>query len=333
MTIFRVITWNVENLFTPKADAPFEAHIHYAFKLNLIANLIKELEPDVIGFQEIGGEEPLLDLQNALNFTYPHQVVSSFPDARGINVGFLTKLEVASVEDIVNFPPGPASQVFKTAAGGQTEPVTRMGRGALLMQVKKENLSINLVNAHLKSKLLTYRTKSGRSSFSPIDEDQRTQETGIALHRRTAEALTLRTFINRLVENQANLPLLLLGDFNDVPDAQTSLLLTGPTGSEIGTRGFNRADKGDDARMFNLAGLISEDRRFSRIHHGRKELLDQFYASVELFPRNGAGDRILPVVDSLIDYNEQLPSIADNPNLRSDEITPDHAPVVCTFMM
>ncbi|HAY84414.1 MAG TPA: hypothetical protein DCY42_05675 [Chloroflexi bacterium] len=333
MTIFRAITWNVENLFTPKPDAPIEEHTQYAFKINLIANLIQELEPDVVGFQEVGGEEPMQDLQVALNHTYPHQVVSSFPDRRGILVAFLSKLPVTAVEEIVDFPSNPATLIFRSDADGPAVAISRMGRGALMIQVEKANLSIKLVNAHLKSKLLTFKTETGRSSFSPLDEHQRAQETGIALHRRTAEALTLRLHINRWIENQDAQPLLLMGDFNDVPEAQTSLLLTGPTGSEIGTRGFNRSDQGDDARLFNLAALIPQARRFSRIHHGRKELLDQFFASEELFPRDAAGERSLPLVDSLIDYNQQLPSIADNPNLRSEEITPDHAPVVCTFTL
>ena len=331
MTTFRVITWNVENLFMPKESDPFEEHEKYAFKLNLIANLIKEIEPDIVGFQEVGGEEPLQDLQVALNGQYPNLVVSNFPDRRGIRVAFLTKLEVTAVDEIVNFPPNPATLVFKMAGDSPAIPISRMGRGALLIQVRKDDLAIYLINAHLKSKLLTFKTKTGRTSFSPINENQRAQEAGIALHRRAAEALTLRMHMNQLIEGQAGKPLLLLGDFNDVPEAQTSLLLTGPTGSEIGTAGFNRSDKGDDARLFNLAFLIPEDRRFSRIHLGRNELLDQFYASEEMFPRNSEGRRILPIVDSLIDYNTELPSIADNPNLRDEAIVPDHAPVVCTF--
>jgi len=124
---------------------------------------------------------------------------------------------------------------------------------------------------------------------------------------------------------------LVMGDFNDVPEAQTSLIFTGPTGSEIGTRGFNRADAGDDARLFNLAALIPEERRYSRIHNGRPELLDQIFASEELFPRDANFNRIFPVVESLVDFAGVLASIADNPNLRLDVIPPDHAPVVAAF--
>jgi endonuclease/exonuclease/phosphatase family metal-dependent hydrolase len=325
------MTWNVENLFLPKIDSSIEDVTQFAFKLNLLANVIRQFDPDVVGLQEVGGEEPLLELQVTLNDVYPNRIVSAFPDGRGIRVAFLSKLEVTKVEDIADFPPGPATQIFREGPGGQIMPVTRMGRGALFIRVENESLSINLINLHLKSKLLTYRTPSGRTSFQPPNEDARAQAAGIALHRRTAEAITVRKRVNQLVENQTGKPLVLLGDFNDVPDAQTSLLFTGPTGSGIGTRGFNRADAGDDARLFNLAPLIPEERRYSRVHHGRGELLDQIFASEELFPRDALGRRTLPFVDSLVNFHGALDSIADNPNLRKDEIPPDHAPVVAAF--
>ncbi|MBN2044132.1 MAG: endonuclease/exonuclease/phosphatase family protein [Anaerolineales bacterium] len=331
MTTFTVMTWNVENLFPPGEDADDSDHLTYAFKLNLLAEVILEADPDVVALQEVGSQEAMQDLQIALSQSYPHMATSAFPDGRGIRVAFLSRLEITDRQDIVNFPPGPAAQVFNIDTNGQPIALTRMGRGALQITIRKDALAVTLITAHLKSKLLTFKTASGKSSFSPTDENQRAQAAGIALHRRTAEALTLRTHFNALLENNANTPLILLGDLNDVPEAQTTLLLLGPPGSELGTRGFNRPDKGDDARLFNLAARIDEERRYSRVHHGREELLDQILVSEELFPRDKEGNRILPHVDSLVDFIDRLPSISDNPNIRKDEVPPDHAPVVARF--
>ena len=333
MISFKAMTWNVENLFRPQIGAPQEDVEIYGHKLALLAGVINQQSPDVLGLQEIGGEEPLLDLQQALGGTYPNRIVSAFPDGRGIRVAFLTKHEVSMVEDIADFPPGPATQIYNLNAQGMPVPLNRMGRGGLLIRIEVDDLSIYVITAHLKSKLLTFHRAGGGSSFSPQNETERAQVAGIALHRRAAEAVTLRQRVNLLLENQSGQPLVLMGDLNDIPDAQTSLLLTGPTGSEIGTLGFNRPDKGDDARLFNLAPLISEDRRYSRIHHGRKELLDQIFASEELFPLDAEGDRTLPFVDSIVNYADELPSIGDNPNLRVDKIPPDHAPVVAAFTL
>jgi predicted extracellular nuclease len=224
---------------------------------------------------------------------------------------------------------GPALTIFDLTATGVT-PIIRMSRGALRIRVQHPATTIDILTAHLKSKLLSFPRLTG-SSFAPRNEDERAQVAGIALMKRTAEAVTLSMKINDFLEGNVNSPLILLGDFNDVPEAQTSLILCGPPGSEIGTRGFNTADQGDDQRMFNLTNaIVDPERRYSRIHDGRKEMLDQIFASEELFPVQNS-KRVLPVVDSLIDFHQQLPSVTNNPALRIADIAPDHAPVIATF--
>jgi endonuclease/exonuclease/phosphatase family metal-dependent hydrolase len=330
MPTFKVMTWNVENLFRPAPGAPPAQQQRFQQKLALIAGVINQLDADVVALQEVGGEEPLHDLQQALGGTYPHRAISAFPDRRGIRVAFLSKHAVEEAADIVDFPPGPALDIHDLTATGESRPITRMGRGALRIRVTKNGLMVNIITTHLKSKLLSF-PRPGGSSFEPRNEDERAQVAGIALLRRAAEAVTLRIRINALLVGNAQTPLLLLGDFNDVPEAQTSLILNGPPGSEIGTLGFHRRDEGDDARLFNLAPVIAEDRRFSRIHHGRGELLDQIFASEELLPFGPDNRRRLPQVDSHIDFADQLPSVGDNPGDRASEVAPDHAPVTASF--
>lgn len=285
-----------------------------------------------MALQEVGGEEPLHDLQQTLGGAYGHRVVSAFPDLRGIRVAFLSKHPVDKRVDIADFPPGPALDIHGLSAAGASIPIRRMSRGALYIRVIKNELTIDLVTAHLKSKLLSF-PRPGGSSFTPRDEDERAQVAGIALMQRTAEAVTLRISANALLTGNNRNPLLMLGDFNDVPEAQTSLIFNGPPGSEIGTLGFSRPDQGDDVRLFNLAPAIAPERRFSRIHHGREELLDQIFASEELFPVGQDNRRQLPEVDSHIDFEGQLPSVGENPVERAKEIGPDHAPVTANFKL
>jgi endonuclease/exonuclease/phosphatase family metal-dependent hydrolase len=331
MPNFTVMTWNVENLFRPEDDAATEEQERYELKLSLIAGLINLRGPDVVALQEVGGVGPLQDLQQALDGTYPHRIISLFPDSRGIRVAFLSALPLDEPsEDIVDFPSGPALDVNDLTATGGSEPITRMSRGALRIRVTKDGLTLDVITAHLKSKLLTF-PRPGGSSFTPRNEGERAQAAGVALLKREAEAVTLRLRINSFLEGNGHLPLLLLGDFNDVPEAQTSLILNGPPGSEIGTPGFNRPDVGDDARLFNLAPIIPEARRFSRKHHGRGELIDQIFASEEMLPFEQNNHRRLPDVDSLIDFAGELPSIGDNPDARAQAVMPDHAPVIASF--
>lgn len=330
MTTFKVMTWNVENLFRPAPGAPNAEQKRFRNKLELLAEVINRHAPDVLALQEVGGLEPLNDLRQVVG-GYPHHAISAFPDGRGIRVAFLSKQPLAGPQvDTVDFPPGPALDIHDLTATGSSVPITRMSRGTLRIRVQKEGLTVDVITAHLKSKLLTF-PRPGGSSFAPRNENERAQIGGIALLKRTAEAVTIRMHANSLLEGNPQTPVILLGDFNDVPEAQTSLLLAGPPGSEIGTGGFHQADAGDDARLFNLAPAIAPERRYSRVHRGRGELLDQIYASEELFPREQNNRRRLPVVDSIIDFQNQLPSVSENPNERQDAIAPDHAPVVATF--
>lgn len=323
MPSFTVMTWNVENLFASKPE--------FQNKIQLLAAVIGAEGADVVALQEVGGSLELLELKQALNGDYPHDAVG-IPDARGIRVAFLSKLAFTSQpESITNFTLGPAISVNDLDANGNAVPVSALSRGALRVSVRKANKTIDVLTVHLKSKLLSYKRPGGGTSFAPRDENERAQVAGIALAKRTAEAITVRTRANDMLVANSNNPMVVLGDFNDEPDAQTSLIFNGPSGSELGTQGFHRPDQGDDARLFNVAQQIPADRRYSRISFGRKELIDQIFASEELFPRIDAQHRRLPAADSLVDFNAQLHSVTDNPNERAGAEAPDHAPVVAAF--
>jgi hypothetical protein len=87
-TTFRVMTWNVENVFRPGGDAGPEAEQTYRAKLDLLRRTIDHLEPEVIAFQEIGSEETFQDLQQALGAEFAHRRLSAFEDSRGGSVAF-----------------------------------------------------------------------------------------------------------------------------------------------------------------------------------------------------------------------------------------------------
>jgi endonuclease/exonuclease/phosphatase family metal-dependent hydrolase len=327
LVTFKATTWNVESFFRPDLEGDEEER--YRRKLGVLAGVIGELSPDAVALQEVGGEEPLDDLKDALGGAYPYTEISSFPDARGIRVAVLSRHEISDKEEVVNFPDGPALDVHDLDGEGSTKPVERMSRGALRVRVVKEGLEVDLVACHLKSKLLSFPRPWG-TSFVPRDEGERAQVAGIALEKRTAEAVTLRIWANELLDD-GTIRLLLLGDLNDVPDAQTSLILNGPPGSQIGTQGFDRPDAGDAERLFNLAPLIGEGRRYSRVEEGRKELIDQILASENMLPVGQDSRRELPVVDSYVDFRERLPSVENDPGPRAEDLAPDHAPVSASF--
>ncbi len=320
------MTWNVENLFPPESGDMQEDMDRYQAKLDFLAGTAMVLDPDVIAFQELGAGA-LADLRGRLPaYTDLHEGV---PDGRGIRVGILSRLPFqAGAADITAFTgPPPVDAVAGLDNHGNVILITELGRGAVRVTVNRNGIQVHIITCHLKSKLLTFPG----GAFSTNDENLRAQVAAAALIRRTAESAQVRREVNRLLADHPADGVIVLGDFNDGHEAATSQILLGPPGSEIGTLGFDRPDQGDAARLFNTAALIHEDRRYSRIHSGVGELLDQILASEELFPRTDGVRRALPVVDSHVDFANQLPSVSSNPNVRAAEIEPDHAPVTAVF--
>jgi endonuclease/exonuclease/phosphatase family metal-dependent hydrolase len=315
---FTLTTWNVQNLFRPDGPAAADPAVYDA-KIQLLAQVMAQLDPDVIALQEVGDEGSLADLQQARP-AYAHRW-RGVEDSRGIACAFLSKLPFDDEEDIVDFPPAVLELGIKDIGG---EPLTRMGRGALRVRVSKNGFTCDLINVHLKSKLLTFPG----GFFSTRDEVLRAKVAGQALMRRTAEAATVRIAASALAEVPAT-AVAVLGDFNDEPAAATTQIFQGPEGSELMTRGFDRPDQGDDVRLWNLAWAIAEPRRFSRVHRGQPELLDQIFVSEEFFPPGDDDLRRLPLsVDALVD---NITSIGDNPNTSAAQPRPDHAPVTAAF--
>jgi endonuclease/exonuclease/phosphatase family metal-dependent hydrolase len=309
-----VATWNLENLFRPGGEAGPTSAEAYEAKLTALAAVIEQLGPDVLAVQEVGDPEALDDLAQRLPGDW-HTQSSAFPDSRGIRVGFLSRLALDGVEEAREFPE-PVAPV-QVEDDGAT--IAEMGRGALRVRVTAGGRAVDLLTCHLKSKLLSF--PGGR--FTPRDEGERARYAGYALQRRAAEAVTVRAFADRLLENQGReRAVVVLGDLNDEPEAATTQVLLGPPGSAIATAGFDRPDRGDDARLWNLAPLISAERRFSRVFRGRGELIDHILVSHALVNR---------VTE--VDAGARPPSITEDPTTRRDEPESDHAPVVAHFAL
>lgn len=314
------MTWNVENLFRRSAkDSAPDLVRAYKHKLALIAETLATLQPDVVALQEIGSPEAMLDLAQVLRGEYPHHALSERPDPRGIRVAFLSKLAIEAADHIF------------TAADDAT---SRMRRGALRIEVRvgRQRRRVSLINAHLKSKLLSYPGPGGTTLFKTDDEDLRARVASRALAERAAEAVILRSVATARLRDAPRDPLLVLGDLNDTPEAATSQILLGPPGSQPNTRGFDLPDAGDAARLFNLAPFIAPERRYSRINGGIPELIDQILVSHHLVPVGASGKRAAPRVDAHADhFTKGTSSVGTDPREREAAEAPDHAPVTAEF--
>jgi endonuclease/exonuclease/phosphatase family metal-dependent hydrolase len=101
-----------------------------------------------------------------------------------------------------------------------------------------------------------------------------------AFNRRAAEAAALRGWATAALAGAwAGRPLVVCGDLNDTPDAATTQLLYGPPGSQFGTGGYGRPDRGDAQRLWGTGYWMTPPGNWSRINQGRPELIDNILVS------------------------------------------------------
>jgi len=307
-------TWNLENLYRPGGPFGPKDKAAYEAKLAALAAVITELDPVLLGVQEVGEPEALQDLTGMLGGEW-HIALSAHPDVRGIRVGFLSRTAPRVIADTNTFPP--KLRPVQSDDSGAEEPTA--GRGFLAVEVATDSGPLTVAVAHLKSKLLTYPG----DRFFPRDEGERARYGAYALYRRAAEAATLRALADELLAGDGRTrDVAVLGDMNDEVQAATTQLLLGPPGSEIGTPGYDRPDQGDMARLWDVAPLIPADQRYSRISSGRRELIDHILLSHHLVHRVTAAGTGLPGEGTL-----RLPSVGPDPAARHEAPGSDHAPV------
>ncbi len=202
-----ITIWNVQNFAW--SDPVI------ADKLNFLLGTLQALRSDVVALQEILDPNALQDLANGLGF----QHFAAAPDSRGIRVAFLTRSAPAGSPlqiDQWHLPHG--IQVHDFDNNGNVAVVPVFPRAAFQITVAHNSGTIDIVTAHLKSKLLTFR-----GYFSTTNETRRAHTAYFALERRSAEAASLRDHVtSRLAMGR---DVVVLGDFNDGPEAATTQIL------------------------------------------------------------------------------------------------------------
>ncbi len=309
----RVATWNVENLFTPGAEFGVRSAPTFDEKVAGIAQTVRGQDVEVLAVQEIGDEAAFQRLLNALGLGWDGVLSTHFAAAHPIRVGFAARLTIEESSEHAGIP----ELLRGTPTDDAGSPLESMGRGALRIRVRSAGMPVDLVSVHLKSKLISY--PDGR--FQPRDEGERARYGAYAVARRAAEAVAVRYTADELIRGEGDeRAVVVLGDFNDEPDAATTQIVNGPSGSEIGTAGEDRPDKGDAARLFNLVPLIPEELRYSRVFRGRPELIDHIFVTNALRPRVTEVTTVTTAAG--------LASITEDPAARRDSPWSDHALVL-----
>ena len=256
----------------------------YNSKIEGLAPLIRQLQADVIGIQEVWDEQALIQLcQHAgmadYHVTAPlasndiNSVLTHGQGAIGTPaVGLISRFEIIKTELLTQMP---AVGIFDIPDSG---PYKSFNRPPLIADVRlPNNQTLTVIVAHLKSKRPDYlEDAQGHPLEDRDDPIIRVRAKLRSLCMRAAEAAGLRQVIIEHLRHN-NQPLILLGDMNDVMQSVTCQLL-----SESGEVFFDKNNR--DIVLFDAASVQTRahwlrDVAYTYVHQGLPEVLDQIMVS------------------------------------------------------
>ncbi|MCP4309465.1 MAG: endonuclease/exonuclease/phosphatase family protein [bacterium] len=293
-------TFNLRNLQLPGAPTypgvkPLTKS-QYAAKIDWIAGMVRNLEADVFGFQELWDAEALEDvflaagvrdgydlvtsdqtgrINNAVAVRAPHQRrfstwIDRFPDdftlrKRGGATGEDPDLQIAV--DIDNF----SRPVLRVTVRPEIDGVDEVP-------------SIAVFVTHLKSKLPTRLDAEDRKTPGLTPSDRRALGAALSTIRRTAEAAALRMVINSAMSSTA-VPVVVMGDVNDGQLSNTvNILSDRPKYRLFASSGLGRRSSNglySTATMQEYRSL--RDVYYTYIFEGIRESLDHVLVSQHFY--------------------------------------------------
>ena len=301
----KIATFNTMNLALPDRDTyPGERLTPAAYekKADWTAGLLKEMDADFVGFQEVFHKAALEDVL-ARTGRYPHAVVDLADETQNLpRVGFVSRLPVLKTEVIRDFPPEARLDVMGQALPFHSfhRPVFQVwvelpgGRPAVIMVV------------HLKSK--RPMVEEGHDRRDPW-ELARGQARSLVL--RACEAAALRWIVLHQIRHSET-PLVLLGDLNDATHAVTSDILQGDHPQRYYPPDVKK--RLWDILLYSCGDLqvrkSYKDVYYTHLHDSHYESLDHIFVSQEFVADN---PRHVAYVEYMRLYNDHLldPALTD----------------------
>ena len=336
----RFATFNVLNLAPPGVrfyvDQEPYTQAQYDAKVLWLAQQLDNLDADIVGFQEIFSQAALQDvLSKTRKYQTAHHVgvdPEAQPDFETSvregtmtpSVALVSRLPLAGVStNHVLLPHG-----LSVSLPGIEAPVVSFTRPILHAQVQTAEPGvtgragarrhlIDIFVCHLKSKRPDYRG-------GLVSSEHDSYQLGMAMLRssirRGTEALGLRYLVSDQLRRQ-RLPLVVLGDFNDVAASTTIQVVAGAASDRRSMR------EGPTDRLFDSYRIQSRSRPvrdvgFTHMHDASMETIDHILVSDAFEPgAPGASGEVLEVV-----------YINDHLGLRRPEAT-DHGMVLARVLL
>lgn len=347
---YKLGTFNVKNLASPGFvfyDRSYTPR-QYEKKVAWTGNVIRLMDADLIGFQEVWSDQALHDAVEAAELSARNAyttIAFGGEDEQGPRVAVATNLPVIEeARTIEDFPRPVAFQ-----EDDLTLSMNRFRRSVLRIVVELHERPVTVFVAHLKSKRPKFSIPDG-ATFA-LEEDLRTADLFLrtvgslrSLVTRAAEATALRALLIEETQDKRH-PIVLLGDLNDGLHSVTTDMVTGEVPfknyawlRKPGTEERYSADENWtikrrlwDVLLYSVEQLQSRRSLHSPIHThiygGRYESLDHILVSEEFYDQN---PNRIGEVEYLHCFNDHLV----DESIGGDQIVEqasDHAPLVVTI--
>ncbi len=303
----------------------------YDKKIEWTSDIIKTINADVIGFQELWHQKALQDVfkESKLQSEYS-LLVPDGHTGQSITCAAAVKKEIliGDPDWITEFP-----EKFKLASGGddaQTSGISvaidKFSRPLLHFRVKPRSNGkvISVYVAHLKSKAPTkvFREPWYKDQPSYYSKHRAALGSAISTIRRTAEATALRMILTEEMKGNEN-PVVVLGDLNDGQHSNTLNVITAQPNYLLS--GLSKG--GSDTALYTV-GTLQEYRAlrdvyYTHIYQNVHESLDHILVSQEFYDNSKKRLWAFKCMDL---FNDHL-----NKSNHKENGTSDHGIVRATF--
>lgn len=321
----RIATFNLESLdVPPRAAVPLEARIA------VLAPQLERLAADILCLQEVNGQhrrgEPhrWLDALDRLlagtRYEGYQRAATVGPGGVGVadvhNLVTLSRWPLANVRQVWNdIVPVAEHRVLAAAGAGAEALAVKFDRPILVTDVAvADGTVMTVINVHLRAPLATPIPGQKEGPFVWKSVAAWAEGYALSAWRRTAQALEARLTVDRILDEDPERALVVIGDFN-AEDHETPLKIL--AGAEEDTGNGRLAGRS----LVVLDRALAHDRRFSTLHHGRPLMLDHVLASRALTAR----------FLSLEVHNEALGDEVVSYGRVKQSPASCHAPVVAAF--
>ena len=298
---FRVASFNVLNLVRPGVryyDLPAFSEEEHEQKIEWIARLLYQAQPDIVGFQEIFSSSSLeAAVARAENFPDYSQVLSPGADienneeqgkALRPKVGLATRFQILRHESINEFPVTADFQFPSKSPEGVEQlidiPIKQFERPPLRAEIliPETDVTVIVYVAHLKSKRPIYN--EGEDRENPIHRALGSLRAQVI---RSLEATALRARIVSDIQKNKQ-PLIMLGDLNDIVESTSTQIIAGQAPDFRWPSKIKRMYW--DVLLYSTNTIQTrqdlKDFGYTHIHRGQRDVLDHILVSQEFYHKN-----------------------------------------------